>query len=89
MTTTVTVKARAWGAKVTKGDETFDLGAHEDGTYQLGETESLSVQHGEKPVDADEEGAQAPQGDKATAAPMGTDNRRSTEKSFPPVKETV
>ena len=41
MTTTVTVKARAWGAKVTKGDESFDLDAHEDRTFQLDEAEQL------------------------------------------------
>jgi len=51
MTTSVTVKARAWGAKVTKGDETHELDANEDRTFHLGETESLTVTHGEKPAD--------------------------------------
>lgn len=52
MTTTVSVKARAWGAKVVKGEETFELEPHEDRTFHLGETESLSVAHGDKPLDA-------------------------------------
>lgn len=60
MTTSVVVKARAWGAKVDfrKADnavESFELNAHEDGTYHLGEGDILTVQQGEKPADELEE----------------------------------
>jgi hypothetical protein len=62
MTTTVRVQARAWGATVQVNDETIELGAHQDRAFHIEEGQSLSltVTHGEKPIDraaelADEE----------------------------------
>jgi len=54
MTTTVTVRARAWGARVeVQGQEPLELGAHQDHNVHIAEGESatITVTHGEKPVD--------------------------------------
>lgn len=53
MTTTVNVRARAWGARVeVQGQEAVELGAHQERQFHIGEGESLSftVTHGEQPV---------------------------------------
>lgn len=53
MTTTVNVRARAWGARVeVQGQEPVELGAHQERQFHIGEGESLSftVTHGEQPA---------------------------------------
>jgi hypothetical protein len=59
MTTSVVVKARAWGATVAVSSEgaqtqTLELGPHEDRTFQVepGESFNFQVSHGTEPKEA-------------------------------------
>lgn len=54
MTTTVNVRARAWGARVeVQGQDPVELGAHQERQFHIAEGESLSftVTHGEAPAE--------------------------------------
>lgn len=81
MTTTVVVKARAWGATVKIGDETTTLGAHEDRSFNIepGQTTTFEVSHGEEPVaeeeSAGEEAAATVQDDPPAADPAPVASR--------------
>lgn len=66
MTTSVLVRARAWGAlatvrKATEGDEghniestDYEIGAHEDREFHLSEGETLEVRQGNAPEPVNE-----------------------------------
>lgn len=62
MTTTITVKARAWGAKVEVNGNTQELGPNEEHSFHVseGEEATFKVTHGEQP--------------KNDAQPVDTDN---------------
>lgn len=51
MTTTVTVQARAWGAKVTTGSTTMDVEPNTEQQFHLEENDSLTVTQGDEPKD--------------------------------------
>ena len=52
MTTTVTVRARAWGARVEVDGETTEVGANQEHNIHIqeGESRTITVTHGEQPA---------------------------------------
>jgi len=77
MTTTVNVRARAWGASVETNGETVELGPHQDHSFHIqeGESATFTVKHGEKPVEEAEPEATSAVSDAAPLAqpPVGNE----------------
>lgn len=85
MTTTVNVRARAWGARVEVDGQTTEVGPNQEHNIHIQEGESLTVTvtHGEKPVENQEpfQGEEVPgraENDRLHP-PVGTNESGATE----------